>query len=204
MLTVTNTAVLPSNETQKCVALAIAEVIKKSQAGTRLAEFPYATAFFRHFFETTTPSRLQLTSICHSPDMTIPAIKAELDAFIDSNGNAYTNLCSSFKEAAFPCLVGLDRFDARYDLKSAQKGNVERKLKIKQQSKADELKSQMMALPPAELPAWVRETEEHLSSHEQLSMLSDWHKEKANDDLPFHDLFIGMGAMEVALDLSYI
>lgn len=196
---------LPFESTQKCIAIAMAEVIEKRSKGKRVAEQPYATAFFRLFFGTTTPSRSKLYIVCDSSDMTIIEIKLELDRFIESNGRSYTSLNKTFKEKAFPSLVGLDRFEAHFELKQTQSSNVKLKAENNHKELLSKLRVSILELSPRELTSWVNDTEDQISNHEQISILAHWHKEKANDDLPFHDLYYGFGsAMEIAVDMSFI
>lgn len=196
---------LPFESTQRCIAIAMAEVIEKRNKGKRVAELPYATAFFRSFFGTSTPSRAKLYVVCDSLDMTIIEIKMELDRFIESNGRSYTSLNKTFKEQAFPCLAGLERFEAHFELKQTQNSNVKIKAENNHKELLNKLRVSILELSPRELTSWVSDTEDQISNLEQISILAHWHKKKANDDLPFHDLYFDFGsAMEIAVDLSYI
>ncbi|MCY9861580.1 hypothetical protein OTK49_03485 [Vibrio coralliirubri] len=196
---------LPFDKTQKSIALAMAEVFEKTTKGKRVAEHPFAVAFFRSYFGTTTPNRTSLFILCNSPDMTISEIKFELDRFIESNGKHYTALCDTFKQKAFPSLATLDRFNAHYELKQTQQSNIDAKARTRHQQLLKELQESALSLPSNKLTSWVNETEDKINNAEQVSILAHWHKEKANDELPFHDLYFGFGsAMEIAVDLSYI
>ncbi|MBF4436814.1 hypothetical protein ERJ77_20440, partial [Vibrio anguillarum] len=46
---------IPHNPTQQAVALSIADVFKARQSNRRLADYPYALAFFKRYFGVRTP-----------------------------------------------------------------------------------------------------------------------------------------------------
>lgn len=200
-----NLSLVPFNPIQQAASLAIAEVELKIKNGKKLSENPYATAFFLKHFGKRTPTKDQIKSI-QSGDSSVKEKTSIINHFLAGNGSFLGRIERSFAYKCFPALKAMneERFKASCNLKNTQSEKVKLKINERNACFKDGLIKELMSLDCLNISSWVTDTEIHFSNYEQVNALSDWfdvHCQHYNDS--FSDLYYGMTAFEIAVDLSY-
>ncbi len=197
-------SLIPFEPISRAVALTYFEVIFKQTNNRRLASNPYATAFCRHYFGNSKPSRSELDIICRSPYPNIPQIMKNLDSFLGSFGQNRYQINYQFVIKAFPSLE--QSKDVRFDNNLAMKHerNIRIYKKKDEQHKRYFLKkcSELDTLNNTQIATWVQDNQIELSEPELIRALSEWYKKHDNSGYSFHDLYQGYEAIQIAYDLG--
>lgn len=196
-------AVIPFESIQRSVALCFAEVLAK---GNRLrGDTPYANAFCRHAFGKSRPNRLTLLTIAESSYDSVPEIMRKLDLFLRSNGERRYLVDSYFAHKAFPSLnLKLEnRLDNKIDMLLERDSKISDKAQGRERKQFENTLNEMMSIDKSQLPNWVRENESELPERELINCLSHWFNANVVSSWGFDDLYHGMKASRIALDLSF-
>lgn len=79
------TSLLPIDPMQKAVALSMSDVLNAKPSRRKQSETPFSLAFFKHYFDTKTPSKAQINVLIRGNMNKHEAITV-IDRFILSNG----------------------------------------------------------------------------------------------------------------------
>ena len=136
--------IVPYDKTQLCVANAIAKMIKRDKS----TENAYAKAFFREYFNTSTPTKAKIRSMVEAED-TVPKMVKRIDDFIRSNGTQSYRITAGFKKLAFPCLVvqSETRFENHFEMVEERNAKAEAKKEAIIMSTVDTIKKVITLIP---------------------------------------------------------
>ena len=203
-----NTAILPFNPIQSAVAKSMAFVISKKNRSSRLANFPYATAFFRFYLGTAYPDVTRLKQVVVSYKNKQQAMNA-VEQLIASNGEHGWEIDSVIAKQAFPSryvFCSNSRMENHSELKTLQDSRVDTKQKHRRTERVEAYKQALLHCQCAELHRWIDSTAAELNSYEQTTLLEDWfnlHCDTAQ--YSWYELYLltNMTPTEIAIDLAY-
>ncbi|WP_105903534.1 hypothetical protein [Vibrio gangliei] len=163
--------IVPYNKTQLCVSNAIAKMLTRN----KVAENGYAKAFFREYFNTSSPTKVKLKALVEAED-TVPKMVKRIDDFIRSNGTKSYHITTSFKEQAFPCLnVQTEtRFENHTDMLHERDSKAKSKLESITMDTVETIKKIITFIPFNHLAEWVNNMTGELSESEIKDILYHW------------------------------
>lgn len=196
---------IPYDLAQQAVALSIADVLQKQQASKKLAEFPYAAAFFKFYLGQSKPKKSQVAHYTNG-NQTLPEIIKAVDTLIKSNGNVSGRLYHGFVLNLFPCLATLSdqRFNNSFSMKSERNQKVQIKQKSRHELFLDEQRQHALSLDKLELSPWITEHELDLTDVEMKDILLDWYRTNGGSSFDFNCDYGDLTARDTALALSYL
>lgn len=197
--------VIPYNLIQRAVAQSMAEVLSKQSQSKRLAEYPYAVAFFSAYLGTRSPTKEQIKCFSDSYHDSKPDIIRKIDRLIASNGTLRYGVDRFFRLTAFPSLRALE--DVRADNHISMVLERDERIRERQLNQRNELVSgwleSILSLDNKALGAWVSDNEERLTELELKLGLKLWYQHSIKSDYSFNDLYSMTSPSAIAYDLSF-
>lgn len=196
-------SLVPHEKTARSVALCFAEIIKKN--GKLRGATPLANSFCRHYFGKSRPKKMQLLSLAECSLDNVPMIMDKLDRFLRSNGEKRYLVSWYFANCAFPSkAVNADtRLNNHCEMMSQRSAKISDKQDREHAQFIEIKKTEILAIAHRNLPEWIADESDHLSEFELNQCLQNWYKTHDTSDYRFSDLYCGMSASRIALDLSF-